>query len=92
MIKQDALNAWIDLYTATGVCCALCVVLAIVALMGDLYTRSWVPPNSTTQDRLLLIPRIWLRFQVRYLSGTPVILLIISLYVHHLGAARLLDV
>jgi hypothetical protein len=92
VIKQDALNAWIDLYTATGVCCALCAFLALIVFITDLYTRAWVLPVSTVRERLLAIPRIWLRFQVLYLSGTPVILLIISLYIYHLGPARLLDV
>jgi len=85
-------NAWLALYTGVGLMVALCAVLAAVKTIYDRRLGLLVLEFSDWRGRVLAVPKLWWRWQINYLSGTPVILLTAILFAHHLGFATLGDV
>lgn len=85
-------NAWLALYTAVGVMVAFCSVLAFAKTIYDLRAGMLVIDLGDWRGRTLALPKLWWRWQVNYLSGTPVILLTAIMFAHYLGFATLLDV
>ena len=85
-------NAWLALYTGVGLMVALCAVLAAVKTIYDLRLGLLVLEFSDWRGRVLAVPKLWWRWQINYLPGTPVILLTAILFAHHLGFATLVDV
>ena len=89
MISAVALQTWVSLYFAVGICALLCAILAAVMTTAEIWRGTWRPNVSTPKDMVLALPRLWLRWQVKYLTGAPVILVIAFLYAQHLGFERL---
>lgn len=85
-------QAWLSLYAGVGLVVAMCAVCAVAKTGYDLRTGTLQLPSSTWRDRVLAAPKLWWRWQVNYLTGAPVILLIAGLYAHHIGFAVLGDV
>jgi hypothetical protein len=52
--------------------------------------RIVAPCVDDIRDWALALPRLWLHWQRRYLTGMPAILGIALLYAHELGFSRLL--
>ena len=84
-MKPEAIIAWTSLYIAVGIMALICAVLAVMVTADDWRTRRWRPALSTKLDKTLLIPKIWLRWQVNYLKGAPVILAIALYYAWSVG-------
>ena len=84
-MKHDALIAWTSLYIAVGAMAAICAVLAAITTVDDWRSRRWEPKLETTVDAALLLPKLWLRWQVNYLKGAPVIIAIALYYASHVG-------
>lgn len=84
-MKHDALIAWTSLYIAVGAMAVLCASLAVIATILDLHSGHWRPRTTSRTDLLLVLPKIWLRWQVNYLRGTPVILAIALYYAWSIG-------
>lgn len=91
-VSIAAYNAWLALYTGVGVMVALCSVLAVAKTIYDLHVGILVVEFRDWKGRALALPRLWLSWQINYLSGTPVILLTGILFADYLGVATLLDV
>ena len=51
----------------------------------DWRTRRWRPALTSKLDKTLLLPKVWLRWQVNYLKGAPVILAIALYYAWSVG-------
>lgn len=49
-------------------------------------------PTASAMDKVLVMPRMWVRWQLNYLLGAPAILGIALYYAHHLGFGTLVDV
>lgn len=89
-MTSAALQAWASLYLAVGICAAICGWLAATVTAYEIWRGAWRPSIASRRDLALAVPRIWLHWQLRYLTGTPVILMIALLYAHELGFSRLM--
>ena len=71
---------WMSLYAATGVCAMLAAFGAALSIMLEVVrAREWFEVRSFGSGALVL-PRLWWRWQKRYLTATPVILAIVVFY------------
>ncbi|MEM6409951.1 MAG: hypothetical protein AAF683_00280 [Pseudomonadota bacterium] len=84
-MKQEALIAWTSLYIAVGIMALLCAVLSVLVTADDWRTDRWRPSVETRLDKTLLLPKIWLRWQLNYLKGAPVIIAITLYYAWNVG-------
>lgn len=84
-MSEAALSAWVSLYLAVGLLSGICALLALLQTTYDIRVRQLRPPCRTWGDLLLFIPRLWLRWQIHYLKGAPVILAVALGYAWHLG-------
>ena len=84
-MKQEALIAWTSLYIAVGIMTLMCAVLAVLVTAHDWRTGRWRPALATRLDKTLLLPKIWLRWQINYLKGAPVIVAVALYYAWSVG-------
>lgn len=76
MTANDVTN-WVGVYLLTFILCMVCASLAAITVTIELLReRFWRSLNSTPAY-LLIVPKIWWRWQKRYLLGTPVILAVV---------------
>ncbi len=75
-----------------GVCALICAIGALIQTSVELATGSWRPDTDSAVRKLFALPRIWLRWQVHYFKGTPVILLIAAGFIWSEGGSVFLDV
>lgn len=76
-LPPEHMANWLSLYAATGLCAALAGLGAAIAVTHEVIrTREW---EDLTGLRSLAMfgPRLWWRWQKRYLTATPVILVIV---------------
>ena len=84
-MKHEALIAWTSLYIAVGAMALICAVLAIAVTARDWHSNRWRPKLATKVDAALLLPKVWLRWQLNYLKGAPVILAVALYYASDVG-------
>jgi hypothetical protein len=84
-MPPETYYAWLSLYLAVGVLGAMTALMAVAKTVYDVRTRAVQVELTTWRGRALLLPKLWLRWQLNYLQGTPVILAIAIFYAHHLG-------
>lgn len=84
-MKHEALIAWTSLYIAVGIMGLICAVLSIFITANDWRSGRLRPTFETRRDKALLLPKIWLHWQVNYLRGAPVIFAIAIYYAAHVG-------
>ena len=84
-MKHEALIAWTSLYIAVGMMAVLCACLAALVTIIDLRSGRWRPAVTNRFDLVLLVPKVWLRWQINYLRGAPVILAIALYYAWSVG-------
>ena len=71
---------WLSLYAATGICAMLAAFAAALSLgLEVVRAREWQDMRSFGAAARFL-PRLWWRWQQRYLTATPVILAIVGYY------------
>lgn len=87
-MRPEAIAAWTQLYSAVGLLATICGGCAAIKMLHELRTGSIALPTATWQQQLLVLPRVWLRFQLAYMSGFPCIMGIALLYAHYIGFAR----
>lgn len=84
-MKHEALIAWTSLYIAVGMMAVMCAILAAICTYADRRSKRWRLSVSSRFGLALLLPKVWLRWQVNYLRGAPVILAIALYYAWHIG-------
>ena len=77
------------LYAGVGLTAALCMAVALLKTVHDYRSGAHVLRLETWPDRILAVPKLWLRANLNYLSGAPVVGLIALAYAHHIGFAVL---
>lgn len=87
-MRPEAIAAWTQLYAAVGLLAGICAGFAFLKTILDLRTGAVRIPHATLKQKLIWIPRLWLRFQLSYLSGFPCIMSIALLYAHQIGFAE----
>lgn len=79
-LTPDQLANWLSLYAATGICATLATVAAAISVGYQLVQeRQWQEIRGA-RAAILFLPKLWLRWQVRYLTAAPVILAIVAYY------------
>ncbi len=79
-LSPEQLANWLSLYAATGVCAMLAATAAALSVGAEtIRVREWREVR-TLGAAALFIPRLWWRWQKRYLTATPVILAIVGYY------------
>jgi hypothetical protein len=84
-MPPETYHAWLSLYLAVGILAAMTAVLAVAKTVFDVRSNQVGFEVASWRGRALLLPRLWLRWQLNYLQGTPTILAIAMFYAHHLG-------
>ena len=84
-MPAETYEAWLSLYLGVAILAALTAVMAVAKTVYDVRTHAIEVEFTTWRGRILLLPRLWLRWQLNYLQGTPTILTIAVFYAHHLG-------
>jgi hypothetical protein len=83
MTAADIHN-WVAIYLATFMLAVVAAFLAATTVAVELIReRFWRSLNSP-KDWLLFAPRVWWRWQKRYLLGTPMILLMVGIFAANL--------
>ena len=85
-------QAWLSLYAGVGLVVVICAIAAVLKTAVDYRVGTLRLPFGTWKDRVWAAPKLWWRWQVNYLTGAPVVLMIALLYAHHIGFAVLGDV
>ena len=81
-------NNWIAVYAATGICCALAFSLSVATVATELVReRAWATIASL-RSFAFFIPKMWWRWQQRYLLSTPVTLAIVGAFAVTLDWSR----
>ncbi len=69
---------WIAIYVATGACCLIALCLSVTTVGIELVReRGWRQINDW-RSLILFGPKVWWRWQKRYLLSTPVTLSIVG--------------
>ena len=77
-MSANELNNWIAVYAATSVCCAVAVILSLTTVAIELYhERAWRTVIDL-KSASWFAPKLWWRWQKRYLFSTPVTLIIVA--------------
>lgn len=84
-MRPEAIAAWMQLYAAVGLLAGICAACALLRTIIELRSGLIDLPAGTRKQRILWHPRLWLRFQLSYLSGFPCIMSIALLYAHYIG-------
>lgn len=87
-MRPEAVEAWTQLYAAVGLLAGICAGFAALKTILELRGGAGRLPHATWKQKLIWFPRLWLRFQVSYLSGFPCIMGIALLYAHYIGFAE----
>lgn len=79
-LTPDQLANWLSLYAATGICAMLAAFGAGASVGSEVVrNREWRGVRSAGAAAFFM-PRLWWRWQKRYLAATPVILAIVAYY------------
>lgn len=84
-MRPETIAAWTQLYAAVGLLAGICAACAIMKTVLELRTGSVKLPHATWKQKIVWKPRLWLRFQLSYLSGFPCIMGIALLFAHYIG-------
>lgn len=84
-MTPEPILAWQKLYCAVTLLAAICSVCAALKTWHDIRTGALAPPRKSVAGWILWLPRVWLHFQLSYLSGFPCIMGIALLYAHYIG-------
>lgn len=91
-MPQTTIQAWLSLYAAVGVMALMCAIFAIAKTAYDYRQGGIGLPTTSTLDKMLVLPRVWVRWQINYLLGAPAVLCIAIYFAHYLGFETLVDV
>jgi hypothetical protein len=79
-LPPEQMANWISLYAATGLCAALAGFGSAIAVGIEVVRRMEWNELDSLRSVALFGPRLWWRWQMRYLTATPVILGIVVYY------------
>lgn len=84
-MRPEALAAWTQLYAAVGLLAGICAVCALLRTIIELRADAIDLPTGTWKQKAIWFPRLWLQFQLNYLSGFPCIMGIALFFAHYIG-------
>lgn len=79
-LSPEQVTNWLSLYAATGICAVLATFGAALYVGTEVVRgRQWSEVRSVG-SAASFAPKLWWRWQKRYLTATPVILAIVGYY------------
>ena len=84
-MRPEAIAAWTQLYAAVGLLASICAACALLRTIIEVRSGALDLPSKTWRQKVVWLPRLWLRFQLSYLSGFPCTMGIALLYAHYIG-------
>lgn len=87
-MRAEAIEAWTQLYAAVGLLAGICGGCALLKTVLEFHAGLADFPRATWKQKLIWLPRLWLRFQLSYMTGFPCIVGIALLYAHYIGFAE----
>ncbi|MEE4208892.1 MAG: hypothetical protein V2I43_06470 [Parvularcula sp.] len=84
-MRAEALVAWTSLYIAVGCMALICAGLAAVLTAWEWRSGAWHAARATLPEKVLFVPKLWLRWQLNYLKGAPAIIAIALFYAADVG-------
>lgn len=84
-MPEQTISAWLSLYAATGLVALLCAVAATGKTVWDFWSGERALPFISWSDRMIALPRLWLRWQCNYLTGAPVVIAIAIYFAGYIG-------
>ncbi|TXH08027.1 MAG: hypothetical protein E6Q06_00790 [Candidatus Moraniibacteriota bacterium] len=84
-MRPETIHAWLSLYTAVAILAGMCSLLAAVRMGWEIKTGSYRIATSSRKELALALPKLWIRFNLLYLTGLPSILLIAGAYIYYIG-------
>lgn len=87
-MRPEAIEAWTQLYAAVGLLAAICAGCALIRTIYEIRSGEVELPRQGWRQKMLVLPRVWLRFQLAYMTGFPCIMDIALLYAHYIGFAQ----
>ena len=79
-MTQTELANWLAVYAATGICCAFAMIMSVATVAYELYRERTWRTITDLPSAALVMPKIWWRWQKRYLFSTPVTLAIVGAF------------
>ena len=79
-MTQTELANWLAIYAATGLCCAVAIIMSVSTVVYELYRERASRTITDLRSAALVVPKIWWRWQKRYLFSTPVTLTIVGAF------------
>jgi hypothetical protein len=79
MTAGDIQN-WVAIYLATFMLAAVAAILAAATVAVELIRERFWKGLNRPKAWVLFAPRVWWRWQKRYLLGTPMILLVVGVF------------
>lgn len=77
MSPHDLQN-WVALYVATFFCSIVALAASVVSIGIELLRERVWSTVRTPRDVIVFVPKIWWRWQQRYLMGSPVTIGIVA--------------
>lgn len=84
-MRPEAIEAWTSLYAAVGILAGICAFCAVAKTIWDIKTGALELRAETLRGKLLLLPRVWLHWQLAYMLGFPTIIAVALLFAHYIG-------
>lgn len=79
-MSEAEIANWVALYSATGLCCGIAMLLSVLVLSRRLWREKvWRDPRGM-KELILFVPRAWWRWQKLYLLSTPVTLAVVGYF------------
>ena len=79
-MAQTELADWLAVYAATGLCCAVAIIMSVSTVGYELNRERVWRTVTDLPSAALIVPKIWWRWQKRYLFSTPVTLAIVGAF------------
>lgn len=84
-MRPETIHAWLSLYTAVAILASMCSLLALIRIGYELKTGAYRIKTGSRKEIALAIPKLWLRFNVLYLTGLPAVVFVAGAYIFYVG-------
>lgn len=88
IVTANEIGNWLAVYAATGACCVFAMILSVTTVGIEVVReRSWHEIRDL-KSAAIFGPKLWWRWQKRYLLSTPVTLAIVAWFAFTLDWSR----
>ena len=77
-MTPDEVRNWIAIYAATAACCSFALILSVATIAIEVVRERHWQEIRDLRSAALFGPKLWWRWQKRYLLSTPVTLAIVA--------------